>query len=400
MARVRTGLERLLDSPERLATLRDARVGLLVNPTSVTAELDHAIDAMVGRDVEVVRLFAPEHGVRSQAQDMETVEQRRDPVSGLPVVSLYQEDRDSLKPPASVLEDLDILVADLQDVGARYYTYATTIGLAMDACGEAGVEVWVLDRPNPIGGVCVEGNTVEPEMRSFVGSQPIANRHGMTLGELARYFDRFGGWECELDVVQMEGWRRSMWYDETGLPWVLPSPNMPSLSTAAVYPGQCLLEGTLLSEGRGTTRPFEFVGAPYAEARDVTERLRGYDLPGVGFRSHAFRPMFQKHAGEACGGVQLHVRDRRSFRALRTGYAVVQTFARLHPDAFEWREEIYEFVDDRLAFDLLTGDPDVRHALEEGVSPRDLVESHRKDRADFEEKRESCLLYRAGSDER
>lgn len=391
--KVTTGLDRLLEEESRLDVLRGAEVGLLANPTSISRHYDHAIDALAERDVDVVRGFAPEHGMRAAAQDMEAVEQSVDPVTQTPVVSLYGEDVASLQPDSGTLEDLDILLADIQDVGARYYTYASTMGLAMEACGECGVEVWVLDRPNPLNGVDVEGNVVADDLRSFVGTQPIANRHGMTLGELARYFAKFGGWECELDVVKMRGWDRTMWFDETGLPWIRPSPNMPTLETAVVYPGFCLLEGTNCSEGRGTTRPFEYFGAPWVDPAELQARLRAYQLPGVAWRQVAFRPEFQKHAGEVCRGVQAHVYDRDGFESMRTGLAVVQSLLEVGGDEFDWRREAYEFVEEDLAIDLLLGDEVWRDRLEEGEKPRRIAQGMAEQREAFSDERRQCLIY-------
>ncbi|MFW5966922.1 MAG: exo-beta-N-acetylmuramidase NamZ domain-containing protein [Persicimonas sp.] len=389
---VQTGLDRLLASSRRLETLRGARVGLLANPTSVTFELEHAVDALRRSGVEPVRLFGPEHGVRAQAQDMEAVDQDVDPVSGIETISLYGAELESLRPDPEHLEDLDVVLADLQDIGARYYTYAYTVGLMMEACGEADVSVWVLDRPNPLGGRTVEGNVVRADVRSFVGMQPLANRHAMTLGELARFFAQSGGWECDLEVVAMRGWRRQMWYDDTGLPWVMPSPNMPTLDTATVYPGQCLLEGTNVSEARGTTRPFELFGAPWIDPRALADRLARYDLPGVRFRVTSFRPMFQKHAGRSCHGLQLHVTDREQFESLATSYAIIGALLELCEE-FDWRTEAYEFVDDELAIDLLIGDKERRRALEAGDDPVDVARAVDPLRDTFDERREACLLY-------
>jgi len=390
VAHVETGLHRLLRAD---GALDGARVGLLANPTCVTEELDHGLDALLERGVDIVRLFGPEHGIRAAAQDMEAVAPSADPLTGIPTVSLYGDDVGSLRPDPGAVEDLDVLLVDIQDVGARYYTYASTVGLTMDVCGEVGTEVWVLDRPNPLGGDVIEGNCVSPELRSFVGTQPIPNRHGMTLGELARFFVRYGGWSCELEVVEMRGWERTRWYDETGLPWVMPSPNMPTLETAAVYPGMCLLEGTNVSEGRGTTRPFELFGAPYADGRRLRERLASFDFDGVRFRATAFRPMFQKHAGETCHGVQIHVTDREAFRSVPVGYAAVSALRRGSPEAFDWRREPYEFVDNELAIDLLVGDRELRKAIEVGEDPSALCRAARSDREDFEQRRQKCLLY-------
>lgn len=390
--RVQTGLDRLLADQKRLEALSGARVGLLANPTSVTGTLEHAIDALQARNIDLVRLFGPEHGVRAEAQDMEAVEESRDPISGIPTVSLYGSTYDSLRPSQEQLEDLDIVLADIQDIGARYYTYAYTVGLMMQACGKAGVEVWVLDRPNPINGAAVEGNVVRDEVRSFVGMQPLAVRHGMTLGELAHFFARFCDWECDFDVVEMRGWHREMWYDDTGLPWVMPSPNMPTLDTATVYPGQCLLEGTNASEARGTTRPFELFGAPWVDAVDLRERLQKFDLPGVRFRLASFRPMFQKHAHATCGGLQLHVTNRESFESITTSYAIIGALLD-GTDAFDWRTEAYEFVDEELAIDLLLGDPKLREALEAGEDPVEVARTHDPALEEFAERRRKCLLY-------
>lgn len=393
MPNVLTGLDRLLAEPELLQQLRGKNVALLVNPTSVSASLVHAIDALLARDVRIVRLFGPEHGVRGEAQDMETVDEDRDPITGIATVSLYGHTFESLAPTQQDLVGIDVLVADIQDIGARYYTYVYTIGLTMEACGRAGVPVWVLDRPNPINGLAVEGNTVLAGYRSFVGMQPIAVRHGMTAGELAEYFNRFGGWSCDLKVVEMKGWKRSMWYEDTGLPWVMPSPNMPTNDTATVYCGQCLLEGTNVSEGRGTTRPFEIFGAPWIDARDLKTGLHKFRLPGVAFREVSFRPKFQKHANVTCAGLQIHVTDRLAYDNLATSFAILVELYRLYPQDFMWRDEAYEFVKDRLAIDLLLGDPVLRKGIEDAQDPVDLAHSVGVGRSEFDRMRGECLLY-------
>lgn len=391
-SRVETGLEQLLADPDRLRRLAGARVGLLANPTTVDSTLEHAIDALAARGVKLERLFGPEHGVRAEAQDMESVAETRDPISGIPTVSLYGSTFESLQPTAKDLDGLDIVIADIQDIGSRYYTYAYTIGLMMQACGKAGVEVWVLDRPNPITGVGLEGNIVQDAMRSFVGMQPLMTRHGMTLGELAHFFARYCDWTCEYEVIELKGWRREMWFDETGLPWVMPSPNMPTLETAIVYPGQCLIEGTTLSEARGTTRPFELFGAPGIDPVALRERMLEFELPGVQYRLASFRPMFQKHANATCSGLQLHVTDRNSFESVATSYAIISALLEQF-DGFGWREKAYEFVDDILAIDLLIGDVARREALEAGQNPVEVAHSEDPMRAEFLERRLSCLLY-------
>ncbi len=390
---VLTGLDVLLGSSELLGRLRGSRVGLLVNPTSVTTDLVHAVDALRAAEVDIVRLFGPEHGVRGEAQDMEAVDESFDPITGIPTVSLYGHTYESLRPTVEELQGIDVMLADIQDIGARYYTYIYTIGLTMQACGEAGIPVWVLDRPNPIGGDVVEGNVVLDEYRSFVGMQPIAVRHAMTSGEAARFFDRFCGWSCDLEVVRMRGWRRAMFFDDTGLPWVMPSPNMPTLDTAIVYPGQCLLEGTNASEARGTTRPFELFGAPWVDSVALHAKMTAFGLDGCTFRQASFRPKFQKHANETCLGLQVHVTNREIFESLKFSYCLLSALLELNPEEFRWREEAYEFVADRLAIDLLLGDPILRKGLEDGEDPIELATTWGDARREFDERRRECLIY-------
>ncbi|MCA9573317.1 MAG: DUF1343 domain-containing protein, partial [Myxococcales bacterium] len=314
----------------------------------VDRQLRHAIDLLREAGVQLVRLFGPEHGVRATAQDMEGVDEVRDPVTGLPTVSLYGHDAASLRPRPEHLDDVDVLVFDIQDIGTRFYTYQATLGFVMEAAGARGLPVVVLDRPNPITGVHVEGNRVHPGFESFVGTTPLAVRHGLTVGEIAAWFVAHAGVDCEIEVVPCEGWRRGQWFDQTGLPWVYPSPNMPTLETATIYPGMCLLEATTLSEGRGTTRPFHLVGAPgvdpegvCAEAHAIAGRA---GLRGVRFRPAAFVPGFQKHAGTGCTGLEVHLTDRDALDAFLLGMVVVQAFHRAAPEAFGWRPQAYEFV--------------------------------------------------------
>lgn len=391
--RVTTGLERIFEEPALRARLEGRRVAWLANATSVDHSLVHAIDRSIEEGLDVVRLFGPEHGLRGGAQDMIGVDSQHDPITGLPTVSLYGHDEESLRPRPGDLDGLDVVLIDMQDIGTRYYTYAATAALMIEACHLAGVEAWVLDRPNPIGGLALEGNLVRPEYRSFVGMYSIAIRHGLTLGELCELLARRHGWSDVLTVVEMTGWRRDMWFDQTGLPWVMPSPNMPTLETATVYPGQCLLEGTNLSEGRGTTRPFELFGAPWLDAASLKGELDALALPGVLWRTVAFEPMFQKHARTTCVGLQLHVTDRDRYDSLMTSLALLQIARRLHPDQFRWREEAYEFVADRLAIDLLLGDALVRHALEDGTPLAELEQLMAAARAPFEAERREVLRY-------
>lgn len=395
MSRVRTGLERLLE--DDLALVRGARVGLLCNPTAVTAGLDHAALVLAGRsDLRLVRLLGPEHGVFGEAQDMEGVGDAVDPWTGLPIVSLYGADEASLTPARRALDGLDVLLYDIQDVGSRYYTYSATLAKAMAACAQVGVRVVVLDRPNPIGGVAVEGGVVRPGFESFVGEFPVPVRHGLTVGELAQFYHH----ECGVGaggppptVVRADGWRRSDWFDQTGLPWVMPSPNMPTLDTATVYPGGCLVEATNLSEGRGTTRPFELVGAPYLDGRAYAQALRAFDLPGLAWRPVRFTPTFQKHAGRSCGGVQLHVTDRQALRPLATGVALLLAARRVAPEGFAWRDAAYEFRADRPAVDLLAGNDVLRRQIEADAPLADIEASWTAERRAFLDRRRPWLLY-------
>ncbi len=390
--RVQTGLETLVnDCPEKI---RNARIGVVCHPASVDAELRHALDLLQVVGARIVAIFGPEHGARGEAQDMEGVEDvPLDPRLGAPVHSLYGATFDSLTPRREQLEGLDALVIDLQDVGARYYTFVWTMTLCMEAAGKVGVRVLVCDRPNPLDGLTTEGNLIKPGFESFVGLHPLPNRHGLTPGEIARYVQHRRGIECELDVVPMRGWRREMVFEDTGLPWVYPSPNMPTLDTARVYPGMCLVEATELSEGRGTCRPFEVAGAAGVDPEALAADLCRRDLPGCRFRPLYFRPRFQKHAGSTCGGVQIHVTDRRRFDSYATGVAFLQSVKRVAPDTFAWRVKPYEFVADIPAIDLLAGDDRVRLALEANADLAELASQWAQERAEFEEIRREAFLY-------
>lgn len=398
MPAVKTGLDVLLTSPDLLNQLKTARVGLVCNQTAVTGEgLVHAVDALRAAGVNLVRLFAPEHGVRATVQDMVGLEELTDPVSGLPVVSLYADTVESLKPKPESLEDLDIVLFDIQDIGTRFYTYQATLGFVMEVAGTVNTAVWVLDRPNPITGTAVEGNMVTPGFESFVGAYPIAIRHGCTVGELAGYFQRYCGVSCDTRVVRCEGWRRSMWFEETGLTFIFTSPNMPTVDAATVYPGMCFVEGTNLSEGRGTTRPFHWIGAPWLQpealAQACKEGAERVGLEGVLFRPHAFLPGFQKHARTNCGGIEAHVTDRDRLNATLLGLVVIDAAYRVDPENFAWRTETYEFVSDPIAIDLLSGDVAYRSAVEAGRSLSTVLEGWEPARQLFLERRAQVLLY-------
>jgi uncharacterized protein YbbC (DUF1343 family) len=392
---VETGLQRVLSG--EVSVLAGKKIGLLVNPTAVDHRLTHIVDLLRGRrDLHISCLFGPEHGVRGDAQDMVGVDEARDSVSGIPMYSLYGRTEESLYPKKTMLEGLDAVAFDIQDIGTRYYTYVWTLLHMMQACAARGLEVIVLDRPNPIAGVDVEGGAIRDGYRSFVGRASLPNRHGLTAGELARMVNEREQVGCRLEVVAVRHWRREHYFDETGLPWVMPSPNMPHLDTALVYPGMCLVEGTELSEGRGTTRPFELVGAPfvsYAEAHQLAAMLHKEDLPGVRFRPIIFTPTFQKHAGRRCGGVHLHVVDRRTFRPYLTGVAVLRAFKQLFPKHFRWRVREYEFVKDKPAVDLLAGGPDIREGIDAGWSLDQLAATWRGEEQAFVQARGRWLLY-------
>lgn len=399
---VATGLETLIGEQGR-RLLAGRRVALCCNPTAVLPDLSHAVDALHGRNgIMLDRLLGPEHGVRGTAQDMIAVGTESDPATGLPVISLYGTEESSLAPRPEQLAGLDVVVFDIQDIGSRYYTYVYTLAYLLQACHSSGVQVIVCDRPNPITGR-VEGNAVDvAQYRSFVGRFALPNRHGLTTGELAPWFCRQMGLEVSddfLTVLPCQGWRRDQWFDQTGLPWVMPSPNMPTLDTALVYPGQCLLEGTQVSEGRGTTRPFELFGAPYVRPERLKaemDRLAAdWQLDGVAFRACSITPTFQKHAGEVCGGLQFHVTDRERFEPLATGVTLLRALHKLYPDDFRWRTEAYEFVSDRLAIDLLSGDTSIRDWVESDAGLAELQSGWRQFEQQFRRHTAAGLLYPA-----
>jgi uncharacterized protein YbbC (DUF1343 family) len=393
MKRVTLGLEKLLANPNEY--LCGNTLGLVVNQTSLTSNGQFSIGQFHNnKSFKLKTILAPEHGVYGVDQDMALVADEIEPLSGLIVRSLYGTNTSSLTPSLSLLDGIDNLVFDIQDVGSRYYTFIYTLANCMKTCAQSNTRMVVCDRPNPINGLSVEGNLVEKEFYSFVGQYPIPNRHGMTVGELAILFNEHFGIKCDLKVIPMEGWKRSMWYDQTGLPWVSPSPNMPTLSTATVYPGMCLIEGTLLSEGRGTTLPFEQVGAPYINPEVFAKTLNNENLPGLFFRPQYFKPQFQKWSGEVCGGVQLHITERNKIKPLATSISMLFFIKKLYPNDFSWRTEPYEFVNDRLAIDLLYGNSTLREAIESGnLSIKKLESSWEEDIKVFSSQREACLIY-------
>ena len=334
--KVELGVDRLMDNADMLA---GKRVGLITNPTGIDANMTSIVDLFHNSDdFELTALYGPEHGVRGDAQAGSTISSYIDEVTGLPVYSLYGATK---KPTAEMLKDVDVLVFDIQDVGTRFYTYIYTMAYAMEAAAENDIPFVVLDRPNPQGGLRVEGPVLDPAYSSFIGLYPIPLKHGMTVGELARLFNTEYQIQADLEVVKMKGWKRSMLYEDTGLPFVMPSPNMPTTDTVNVYPATGLFEGTNLSEGRGTTKPFQLIGAPYVKAHDYAKTLNDLELPGVTFRAASFTPTFSKNAGKLSHGVEVYVTEPTKFEAVKTGIAMVKTAHDLYPDDFEFLSLIH-----------------------------------------------------------
>lgn len=401
MKPVASGLDNLVLS--NFIQVKNARLGLVANQAAITLDYSHACDLLFTH-AQLKKLFAPEHGFRGELQDMATIKDARDPKTKLPIVSLYGTTEESLAPTEAALKDLDILIVDLQDVGSRYYTFAQTLGLVMQVAKKANCKVMLLDRPNPINGLDVEGSALLKSCRSFCGYAPVPNRHGLTMGELALMMNRgFGegknaipAIDCDLEIIPMLGWKRAMYYDETGLPWVFPSPNMPTLETAVVYPGACLFEATQASEGRGTTRPFELLGAPYIDPDAWIEETykQEVNLRGATLRPAHFQPTFQKHAGKFCAGIQIHVHDRKTFKSYTWALALIAALAKLYPKEFKWRADAYEFVRDVPAIDLLYGSSKFREAVSGKHDLGELCQENKVFEEQFLIDRAPFLLYR------
>jgi uncharacterized protein YbbC (DUF1343 family) len=389
---IATGLDRLLASQQELA---GRRFGLLAHGASVTADCVPAHLALATAGFRPARLFGPEHGYYGVEQDMVASANQRDPWTGAEIVSLYGDDESSLLPRPEAFAGLDLLLIDLQDVGSRYYTYAATAVWAAEAARAAGCEVWILDRPNPLGGEVVEGNLPAPGFASFVGAFRMPVRHGLTLGELVRLEAQRREWGRAPRVIAVEGWRRGDLWPATGRPWIAPSPNMPTFATALVYPGLCLLEATELSEGRGTTRPFLLFGAPDLRPTALAEALLPLREMGVAAVPTYFRPQFQKHHGEVCGGVELVLLDATRVQAYRLGLEILLALKSVAPKLFRWREAPYEFVADRPAIDLLTGGDAFRRALDGDPSAAlgAWLETFAADEREFRAERKEILLY-------
>ena len=384
---VQLGSEALLAS----GRLRGRRVGVVCNPSSIDHEFVHTADRVAAEgDTTLGAIFGPQHGFRSDVQEnMIETGHARDELRRVPVYSLYSETRE---PTAAMLEGLDVLVIDLQDVGTRIYTYIYTMANCLTACRKHGIKAIVCDRPNPIGGVDVEGPMLVTGFESFVGQYPIPMRHGMTIGELARLFNEHFGLGADLEIVPMTGWRREAYHDDTDVPWVMPSPNIPTLDSAIVYPGTVLFEGTSVSEGRGTTRPFELIGAPGIVAERFAADLNRRALPGVHFRPALFEPTFHKHARTGCGGCQIHVVDRAAFRPVLAGVALTAAF-RQADQSFAWRQPPYEYEHEKMPFDILAGSSELREQIDARESPEAIARSWEPAVAVFGRLREKFLMY-------
>jgi uncharacterized protein YbbC (DUF1343 family) len=386
--RVQLGSERLLAS----SAIDGERVAVVCNPASVDHDLVLVAERLARHSrARLAAIFGPQHGFRSDVQEnMIETGHGRDENRRVPIFSLYSDTRE---PTAEMLRDIGVLVVDLQDVGTRIYTYIYTMANCLKAARKHGVRVVVCDRPNPIGGVAMEGPMLAPGFESFVGMYPIPMRHGLTIGELAHLFNEHFGIGADLQVMPMGGWRREMFHDTAEAPWVMPSPNIPTLDTAIVYPGTVLFEGTSVSEGRGTTRPFELVGTPGVAAERFADTLNGQGLPGVTFRPAVFEPTFHKHAHQSCGGCQIHVVDRDRFRPVLTGVALIAAFHAAARDGFRWRDPPYEYEREKLPFDILAGSAELREQIEAGVPVEEIARSWDAGVAEFGRLRNRFLLY-------
>ena len=374
--------------------LKGARTGLLVHPASVNKQLEHAVGLFLKSKTCILKaLFGPQHGIRGETQDnMIEWESFRDTQTGLPVFSLYGHTR---KPGPSKLKDIDVLVIDMQDAGSRYYTFIWTMELCMQACMEMNKSVIILDRPNPINGHLTEGPVLDMVFASFVGQRPLPVRHGMTIGEIGNYLRNEFYPSLDFHVIPIQGWKRKIWFDETKLPWVMPSPNMPTLDTALVYPGMCLLEGTNISEGRGTTRPFEIFGAPFIEPDKMIKHLLRFKLPGLIFRPMYFQPTFQKHTGKLCGGAQIHVINRERLKPFKTGVAIIKSIHDLYPEHFAWKQPPYEYETEKMPIDILAGTDRLRKDIEKGEKLDKMEEWWQEECLQFNKQyRKKYLMYK------
>jgi uncharacterized protein YbbC (DUF1343 family) len=378
------GLDKLLlgSNPE----LRSKRIGLIINHTSVDQDLKISLDVLLGGGYTIKAIFAPEHGFRGNAAAGEKVAHQVDKKTGIPIYSLYG---DSRSPSSESMKDIDAFVFDMQDIGVRYYTYIYTLAYSMETAAKFGLDYYVLDRPNPISGAIIEGNIIDSKFDSFVGKYGLPVRHGMTVGELANYFNQEYNMGCRLTVIKMEGWEREKWFDELGLQWIMPSPNATGIEMAALYPGTCLFEGTNVSEGRGTTRPFEMIGAPWIDAEEWVERLQAYKLDGVIFRPTYFTPTTSKYTGELCEGLQVHIVDRKVMKPLHIGLAMIETLKHLYPNQFKWMGPIKG----RYFIDLLAGTDQLRVRVDSKLNLVDWLKAEESKLELFKAVRKKYLLY-------
>ena len=381
MAKVKLGIENLLENSLNL--LSGKKVGLITSPTGLDSQLRSTVDLLFRSGVRLTGLYGPEHGVRGNAQAGEEVSSSIDETTGLPVYSLYGPTK---KPTREMLKDVDTLIFDMQDVGSRYYTFNYTMAYAQEAASEYGLEFIVLDRPNPLGGMKVEGNLVQEGYRSFVGAYPLPNRYGLTIGELSLYLAKFLGVGKDPTVIKLSGWERHMYYEETELLWVPPSPNLPTVDSAVLYPGTCLFEGTNLSEGRGTTCPFEIIGAPWLNAFKLADELNEKNLPGVLFRPVFFVPTFSKHEKKECQGVHVHVTNRQVLEPLRVALYLLSA-------VFKYQETEFLSNNNRYFFNLLAGDPEIKDQIKTGINPDEIIEKMNSENHDFQKNAKQIMLY-------
>ena len=389
--KVKTGLDNLIEMD--FSPIQNANIGVLCNASSVDSNLRHIVDVLVDSNNIPKVIFAPEHGLYGYAQDQVGVSSIIHKKYELPIISLYGETFDSLMPKPEDFSALDIVIVDIQDVGSRYYTYVWTASMMLEAARATDTKVLVLDRPNPIGGKILEGSVQENDYLSFVGLYPLPIRHGMTVAEILNYVNRYYQIGADIETIPMSGWNRDMWFDETGLLWVMPSPNMPTLDTAEVYPGMCLLEGTNISEGRGTTRPFEIFGAPFVNPYELVEKLELCNLNGVKFRPLFFTPTFNKYAGQICGGAQIHILDRDEFRPVITGFAMIKSIYELYPDKFSFSPPPYEYERNKLPFDILTGSSRWREMILKKAKLSEIEDEFSEQIEKFDRIRRNFLIY-------
>jgi len=386
---VKTGCEIL--AQEKCLRLRGRRTGLLTNPASVTSGLAHITDILISNNIELKAIFGPQHGYTGETQaNMIEWESYTLPGSGIPIYSLYGKTR---TPTDDMLNGLDCIVIDLTDIGTRCYTYLWTAALMLKACAKADIEVIVADRPNPIGGKSIEGPVIKKGFESFVGLFPLTIRHGLTIAEALIMINENEDEKCVLNIINMTGWKRSMYYQDTSLRWVMPSPNIPHTETALLYPGMVLLEGTNISEGRGTTRPFEIIGAPWINPDKLADELSKHGMPGAAFRPLLFKPTWDKFGGDICGGVQIHVTDKEIFKPARTGATVIRTIAHLYPKDFRWAEPPYEYERKKMPIDIITGSRDFRNTINKRSGLDKLLESWQEEELAFKKERKTFLLY-------